>query len=720
MRDIELLAPAGSAEGAKAVINAGADAIYIGGSRFGARAYAKNPEEESLIDVIEYAHIHGSRVYLTINTLLKNSELNEDFYNFLLPYYNAGLDGVIVQDLGVMSFVKRHFAELPIHCSTQMTISDISGARLMKEAGADRVVLSRELSLSEIKDITDAGIETECFIHGALCYCYSGQCLMSSVLGGRSGNRGRCAQPCRLAYEVEGKKKYILSPKDLCTIEHLPKLMEAGIYSYKIEGRMKRAEYAAAVTSVYRKYFDMAKERGLEGYEVSKEDMDILLGAGNRKGFTPGYYYFHNGAEMISYDKPDYDTAGEDFFADIRKRYIEKPIKENLNGFINLHKGKEAELRLEYRGKDYIFRGDVVSEAINAPLSEEKVLKQMNKTGDTPFEFVELKADTDNDIFMPVNQLNSLRREALEGLKKEILKDFYPKVSAKGYSPYQSLSKADERGKRRKGLYVYIESARLLDIVLEEEDVSRIYVNASCFALPGETESLAKAAERIIDKGIEAFYALPHILRKDIRRLLDEAWDIIEESFDGILIRNIDELGFVCSKAYKGLLAGDYSLYAFNREAYGFIKRLCDKHNMNLESICAPIELNSKELAGVRGTYDEIVSYGYLPLMISTQCVRNTTKGCDKKNSLTFIKDRYKKDFGVRAFCNFCYSVVYNSLPLFLQDKESEIKKADIGNMRINLTYETPYEAKKIFMIYKGERELEGDFTRGHFSRGVE
>ena len=264
-KTIELLAPAGSAETARAAILAGADAVYIGGTRFGARAYADNPMQDELLDLLDYFHLREKKLYLTINTLLKEQEITQELYTYLAPLYAAGLDAVIVQDPGVMQFVLREFPDMAVHASTQMTITGPSGARMLEKCGVTRVVTARELSLDEISAIRKAThLEIESFVHGALCYCYSGRCLFSSMLGGRSGNRGRCAQPCRLPYEVwqDGKKlsrpeeSYVLSPKDMCTIALLPEILAAGVTSLKIEGRMKKPEYTAGVVSVYRKYLD--------------------------------------------------------------------------------------------------------------------------------------------------------------------------------------------------------------------------------------------------------------------------------------------------------------------------------------------------------------------------------------------------------------------------------------------------------------------------------
>ena len=292
---IEILAPAGSYDSFVAAINAGADAVYAGGMRFGARAYADNFTSQQLLDAVDYAHLHKKRLYLTVNTLLKDSEMKE-LYAYLKPLYCQGLDAVIVQDAGVLSFVRAYFPDLEIHASTQMTITNVYGAQYLKEYGVKRVVPARELSLAEIRRIrSETKMDVECFVHGALCYCYSGQCLLSSFIGGRSGNRGQCAQPCRLPYTAKEKKGYLLSLKDICTLELLPEMAEAGINSFKIEGRMKKPEYVAAVTAMYRKYLDMYYEKGKAGYKVDQADLEQLKDIYNRGGFHTGYYKKHNG-----------------------------------------------------------------------------------------------------------------------------------------------------------------------------------------------------------------------------------------------------------------------------------------------------------------------------------------------------------------------------------------------------------------------------------------
>lgn len=322
----ELLAPAGSLAIFKAVVAAGADAVYVGGSKFGARAYADNFSDEELLEALDYAHLYGRRVYLTVNTLLKNSEI-EQVCAYLQPFYEHGLDAVLVQDFGVLTAIHERFPDLAIHTSTQMTVTGVEAARLFSGYGVTRMVMARELSLNEMKRIREeTGMELEAFVHGALCYCYSGQCLFSSMLGGRSGNRGRCAQPCRLPYAVMDEKHreykkdaYVLSLKDMCGIKDLRGLADAGVYSLKIEGRMKQIPYAAGVVSYYRKYIDLF----LSGQEtqVSEGDYRAVLALGNRCGFTDGYYHRHNGSDMVTFTKPNYEKTNEALQQQILRTY---------------------------------------------------------------------------------------------------------------------------------------------------------------------------------------------------------------------------------------------------------------------------------------------------------------------------------------------------------------------------------------------------------------
>ncbi|MDO4938840.1 MAG: U32 family peptidase [Lachnospiraceae bacterium] len=420
----ELLAPAGSYESLVAAVNAGADAVYMGGTRFGARAYAQNPETDRFIDGIRYAHRYGSKVYMTVNTLFKPGEIKE-LKEYIKPYYHSGVDAVLVQDLGALKVLRESYPDLPIHASTQMTVANVDSAIFLKRLGLTRVVPARELSLAEIKKIRDeAQIEVETFVHGALCYCYSGQCLMSSLIGGRSGNRGRCAQPCRLEYEACGgpATKTLLSLKDLCSIDFLPQLVRAGIDSFKIEGRMKSPRYTAGVTEVWRKYIDLYERSGENGYRVDPKDRKMLSDLYDRGGFTEGYYFEHNGKDMMAWeDRRDRFGQNEDLYEYLDDKYVNSIRKIFIEGRVLVRQGCELELNASAKGhKPCRVTMNMPDRARNRALTEGDIIKQLEKTGGTCFEWTRIEVDTDGESFVPVGVLNELRRGVLTALQKEI------------------------------------------------------------------------------------------------------------------------------------------------------------------------------------------------------------------------------------------------------------------------------------------------------------
>lgn len=370
---VEILAPAGSYDSMRAAMNAGCDAVYIGGSSFGARAYADNPDENLLLKAIDEAHIRGKKLYLTVNTLLKEKELTGSLYNYLEKFYRQGLDAVIVQDVGVLNFIHRNFPDLPIHASTQMTLTMAQGANLLKEYGVTRLVTSRELSLQEIRAIRDnTDLEIESFVHGALCYCYSGQCLMSSLIGGRSGNRGRCAQPCRMPYRLfmeevclTGRQEiYLLSPKDINTLAIIPELVEAGIDSFKIEGRMKGPEYTAMTSYIYRKYLDLYYSLGKEGYirfisgEEFREDMQRLQDVYNRGGFSQGYAKTYHGKDMMSLNRPNHSGVYVGRVRSVKEGYADIVLEEKINGQDVLEIRRVNEKLYEFTTRDCHMPGE--------------------------------------------------------------------------------------------------------------------------------------------------------------------------------------------------------------------------------------------------------------------------------------------------------------------------------------------------------------------------
>ena len=720
-KKIELLAPAGSLKTVYDAANSGADAIYAGGLLFGARAYANNLSEQEIIEAIEFLHLHNKKLYLTVNTLLKDDEIKNQLFNYLEKLYINGLDAIIVQDIGVLTFIRKYFPQISVHCSTQMGIMGVESAKLAKSLGADRVVTARELSLKEIEVIhKNVDIEIESFCHGALCYSYSGQCLFSSVIGGRSGNRGRCAQPCRLPYTVSKNNrtinnkdnKYILSLKDMCLIDSIPNMADAGVYSYKIEGRMKRSEYCSIVVGIYRKYMDMYLSG--EEYKVSKEDYEILMNAGNRMGFSKGYYYMHNDKKMVTLKKPDYDKGTEEFFDEYSKKYI-RNIKEKIKGKIILHKEKPAILELSYNVISVVSEGSIVMKAINQPLSQEKIIKQINKLGNSGFEFEELKVEADYDIFIPVKELNELRRNAVEILKIKILE----KYKRNDIKEFTSDKNEKNEYNNSISLTVYVEKLDYAYKALEFDQVKAIYFNYDLL----KNDDIVYIIKLCKQKDKKIYLSLPYIFRNDIKEYFEEIfYDKINMVFDGIVIRNFDEYAWIMDKEYDGELITDYSLYSFNSYGDRFF------FDNKIDRITIPVELNEKEIRRLYNKNKELIVYGYIPLLVSAQCVNKTLGVCSKSMENLGITDRYNKEFVIRSYCDSCYNVLYNSAPIVLADKMNEIKKLGVAFVRLNFTIEDEYDVKNIINHFikaiNGEEisdnDIISDFTRGHFTRGIE
>ena len=427
---VELLAPAGSFQSVVAAVNAGADAVYMGGRKFGARAYADSAQaegEDMVMEAIRYCHLFSVKLYMTVNILFKDDELKE-LFSYIKPYYEAGVDGLIMQDLGAVRLIRDMFPDLEVHASTQQTITSVAGARMTQHFGMTRAVLSRELSLQEIRKIHDeSGMELEVFCHGAMCYSYSGACFMSSLLGGRSGNRGRCAGTCRLCYETAGKKGYYLSMKDMQTVELLPELIEAGAYSFKIEGRMKSPVYTAGVVSVYRKYLDRAliylDEKKTGNYRVAEEDLKTLREIFDRGG-TSSYMKKHNGADMIAITEKKFRAVDQSVTDRIQAEYIDRNWTCTVDASMDMTVGAPAVLTIRDATGRMVtaVSEDLVLEAENRPMSPADVEARLRKTGGTAFTLGEVEVSIHGDAFYPVGKLNELRRSALAMYEEEILR----------------------------------------------------------------------------------------------------------------------------------------------------------------------------------------------------------------------------------------------------------------------------------------------------------
>ena len=712
-RDVEILAPAGSMECLRAAVAAGADAIYLGGTKFGARAYAQNLSEEDLVQAIEYVHIHGRKIYMTVNTLLKDRELNE-LYAYLLPYYKAGLDGVIVQDIGAVKFIGEYFPEMPVHASTQMTITNTLGADFLKRYGITRVVPARELSLKEIRDMKkQTGLEMECFVHGALCYCYSGQCLLSSMIGGRSGNRGQCAQPCRLPYQTEGKKPAdLMSLKDLCTIDILPELIDAGIDSFKIEGRMKQPEYVYTVVKMYRKYADqylkLQKEgKGKSSYHVSEADKRELLATYQRRGYCEGYYYQHNGKDMVSLKRP---KNGRDGSAE-EKPWQNIKVQEKINGILTLSVGNRAKLTVSCGDVTVECIGQEVQAAQKQPLDPARIEKQMRKTGNTEFTFDNLEILIEGNVFLPMQALNELRREGIEELMEQIQMQYRREEAGCGMKTATAGFDSDAdgvtetAGKKECCISASVQNKAQLDTAVNSK-IRYIY--------------LEEDVEFEREDGVQYFLAMPYIFRENTIKRYEKMYTEIEKKYDGILIRNWESYAWLKRHEYQKEIRSDYNLYIFNRKTKEELRRL------GIARGTASVELNDRELARIGIEEQVFIAYGYQPVMISAGCIQKTSASCDGKGGVLSISDRYQKKFAVRRYCRDCYNVMYNSAPLFLADKAEEVHALAPAELRLDFTTESSGQVKEICHAYtlafekgcKTEPPMQ-DYTRGHFKRGV-
>lgn len=713
--DFEVLAPAGSFQTFKAVIEAGADAVYVGGSSFGARAYADNFTEEELLEAIDYAHLRGKKVYLTVNTLLKNKEINDDLYDYLLPFYLKGLDAVLVQDFGALSYIHKAFPDLPIHTSTQMTVTGIEGVRLLQSYGVTRVVMARETSLAEMKKIHEAtGMELEAFVHGALCYCYSGQCLFSSLLGGRSGNRGRCAQPCRLAYTVMDenhkellKDSYILSMKDMCGIRDINELKEAGVYSLKIEGRMKRPEYAAGVVSFYRKYVDSLKP-------VSDSDYNKLKSLGNRCGFTDKYYFDHNAKDMITYEKPNFAVEDEDFVSRISARYVDTETRLPIKGICVLNEGNNSFLTVECKNYVYTATGQTVDIAQKKPLIKEDVAKRLSKTGDTSFVFEELEVIMDDNIFMPNGAINELRRSALEGLKNELLSSYVRDESR--CSKQKPAPVADKSADLQAGCSASVETTAQLKEVCKSSLISRVYIDWNRYSLNDFDNEIADDIRLVTSNSKKIYIILPAVCRDKTYNFLLSKQDLLGQSaISGFVVKNYEELGWCLDKFPDREIITDHNLYTYNDYAVNAY------HELNISLDTMPLELNGREIARRSNADTEMIVYGYYPLMTSAQCVHRNSSKCDKCKQITYLRDRYNKLFPVKNMCNECYNVIYNTLPTMLFNDIARLKESKIHNLRLMFTVEDAAETREILSYFENPSlKRRGEFTNGHYKRGVE
>ncbi len=768
-RKTELLSPAGDIDGAVGAINAGADAVYLGTEEFSARAYAKNLTIEETIEMIQYAHLYHRKLYLTMNTLLKTMEFPRAL-SVLDRLYQAGLDAVIVQDLGLLSCLHQYFPELEIHASTQLSVLSAAGMEQLKEYHVTRVVPGRELSLAELVELKKTGMELECFIHGAMCYAYSGRCLMSSLAGGRSGNRGRCAGPCRKQYHIPGQKDaYLLSMKDMCSVDRIGALIDAGIDSFKIEGRMKAAEYTAGVTSVYRKVIDRI-ENG-EKYVVTKADRAVLKELYIRSELQDGYYFRHNDRNMISLSDPAYSGCSDALKEDIRRRYLAERKRYPISGEIAVCQGKPMRLTLRLDDHEESAEGAVADVAEKRAVSDEEIRKQICKMGNTFYEIKELKIANDGKSFVAVSQLNDLRRSVLEKLDRALFSmdrhSCLQQEISKDNTKVLNQSQGENRfiyerqySEKKPAILIGVKTKEQLNMVLKYPYADGVILDLMMLSgedlwdgaykrehNSGEIQRFDTAAgliRKISETQKKWYLRLPEIIRqKDIGRIREQLETTLRLTDDmppeGIYCGSLDAMGIAGEYADRNgenrtaaeqempkgrKIRADQGIYIMNIQAEKDVL----KHAV---SYTAPLELNRKELShAIRKDARELIVYGYLPMMYSANCIVNTTEGCGRTKARTRIIDQENREFPVLMNHYYCFNTIYNCVPLSLHQEVGWLYQAgEAAVFRMEFTIEDAVETDRVMDCFQNvfsgdsstrtEEEAGKEYTKGHFNRGV-
>lgn len=685
---MELLAPAGSEAALVAAVQSGADAVYLGGSMFSARRTAKNFSDDDMKSRIDYCHVRGTDVHVAANILVKEKE-SDEFIEYIEKINKSGADALIIQDIGMAAEIKKRFPDLPLHASTQMTAASLDAVKYLENMGFSRVVLSRELSRREIEYICkNAKAEIEVFVHGALCMCYSGQCLMSSLIGGRSGNRGLCAQPCRLAYDMTDGKNilaegYLLSPKDNALADEISALKDIGVTSLKIEGRLKRPEYVAQVTGVYRRLIDTQTK-------PNKSDWSLLEGAFNRSGFTKGYFTEKKGHEMMSVTCPGNTSENKFTSETVQRAKIDANYKKiTIDLFFVLKKGKTAELTMtDCEFNSVTVSGELLAEAAEKrALTKDRVREQLLKLGNTPFSAGNLEIILDEDISLPISEINNIRRHAAELLEQKRCE-----------RPARRVNYIEETVCKAKILNTKLFSAEVRNLsqakAVLKYDIPILYV-------PEELaeEVKAHAPER------KVITVLPPVWKQNKIRKYKAA--------DGVLVSNVGQL----TEYSEYECYGGARLNIFNSKSI--------EHFSALKSVCVSPELNLKEIRSLHPSAPlEVIAYGRLPLMIMENCPVKANGACGKK---TYLRDRKKENFPL-VCAPACYCELLNSKPLYMADKFSDLKELPASIYKLNFTTESPAECEAVIIEYmrvmSGEKVKntleENSFTRGHYYRGVE
>lgn len=693
---IELLSPAGSPEGVIAAVQNGADAVYMGMGAFNARRGAKNFTDEEFVKAVRYCHVRGCKVYVTLNTLVNDREMRDAVAAAKLAS-DAGADALIVQDLGMSYAIRCALPDIPLHASTQMSLHNLAGVEAAAEMGITRAVLARELSFEQIKFITkNASIETEVFVHGALCFCHSGQCYMSALIGRRSGNRGLCAQPCRLQYSLGGRMDdHPLSLKDNCLVDQIRRLEEAGVASLKIEGRMKRPEYTGIVTGVYAKAIR-------EQRNPDKEEMELLEKTFSRQGFTQGYFIGDKLDMFGVRSEPDKDA--DKIFAAARKQYAEGEMRRvPVHFYTVLEKGEHIKaIAFDDDGHKAIATGPVPERAKRQGLTEQYLIEQMFKTGGTPYNCIENKAKAEPGLYLPASEINELRRKLIAQLSAEREKAPERRTLRIPAPPVNVPAISDP------ARIYQVRTAEQLTPELAELKPDYIYFPAM------ELAENFDPLRPFIDNGARPVAVMPRVITDDQSR---EVYAALEKLFDyGVNEALTGNLGHVFIARQAGMkVRGDFGLNAFNSYTLRVLQ------DAGFISATASFELRLAQIKAMAKPVDtELIIYGRLPLMVSDQCIIRQSAGRCNCQTPGQLSDRMGSVFPVVKEFG-CRNVIYNAHKLYLADKRDDLYALGLWGLRMLFTTESPRECVEVAKGYLGLTDYKPNvLTRGLYYRGVD
>ena len=694
---MELLAPAGSMEALRAAVCNGADAVYLGADTFNARINARNFSAADLQEAVVYCHVRGVKVHLTLNTLVLDREMPRAAELIRLAA-SCGVDAFIVQDLGVVSLCRQLAPDVPIHASTQMSIHSLEGVMEAAALGCSRVVLARELPAEEIAHICKKSpVEIEVFVHGALCMCYSGQCYLSSVIGRRSGNRGQCAQPCRLPYGYGRfeSTRYPLSLKDNCLVGELDELRRMGVASIKIEGRMKRPEYVAIVTRAYRTV--------LNGGKLMPSDLQELETAFSRQGFTDGYFRGQTGSDMFGRRQEGEDTA--DLFASARATYEQgEPQRIGVRFYAMIRRGEPAQLAVEDPdGNLCRTRGPVPEQAVYRSLTPQDLEQQLKKTGGTPYLCTAVRSSLDPDLMLPASAINAMRRDVIAELTAKRGRAAPARLNAYDEPPrYDGIAGEPQ-------LTIAVRTAGQITSRMLSMKPTVLYVPLSELAehpdLPQRVSvetQLAAILPRVIWSGELA----------PVARQLRTAYEM---GVRQVLAGNLGQLHIARAAGFA--VRGDFGLNIVNSRAMRYLRE------QGLDSQLLSFELTLPQIRDIsKAVPAELLIYGRLPLMLMENCVmKNRTGICACQTGTVRLVDRVGEEFPVVKDPGTCRNVLLNGKKLYLLDKKDALRGMGLWALRLQFTTENPGEIDKVLMDYQGRAVFDaGSYTRGLYSRGVE